>query len=124
MRMFILVLCVAWSSGLAIAQVTNPIPCDKDCLDREFKYQFCDQWGRQVEKCSKDPNNEYLNGLRPSKQSTPLCVSSNFQFQFYELIIDPSQDTMPGKNVVVFDIHDCTFLLNRASGDWTYWCPP
>jgi len=115
-------------SGIAYCQAigTDAPPCnDPECIKKKFAYKFCNQFGDYTIKCSSDPNNEGTNPpLRPAKKATPLCFDWDFNdLEFDQIIVDPSQDTMPGENVIVFARTDMIALLNQAKYEWESMCP-
>lgn len=78
MKTALLLLLLALSCSVCNAQGTNEKRddgiCDQDaCMDAKFKYRFCTNDGRVVEKCSDDPNNE--PGMKLLKRKIPIEYS-------------------------------------------------
>ncbi len=77
MKTALLVLVLLFHCCMCYAQGTNPkrdgICADKNCIDLELPYMFCDENGKHVVKCSKNPNNE--RGLKFMKVQLPIMFN-------------------------------------------------
>ncbi len=126
----VLYCCVCYAQGPNPNQKKDDGICDQDaCMDAKFKYLFCTNDGRVIEKCSDDPNNE--KGMKLLKRKIPI----EYSFEWWTL--DPQVtggddtvtfyegDLLEVRKYPIFVGLNMRPIIQAAAQRWmTQLCPP